>query len=201
MKSESWFLIIMHPWNKARTLKVEKRTLIILGLGGIFFAGSLMFFAHEYFSLLLQRDQLISKVQQLHSQVAVLEKSLQKNVLPTLTIGGLKISRRTKGEGFSVGFQLINQNPQNHPISGTLALVARSDLPEGPVYRIIPEMRLSKGLPQEPEKGKKFTVEKQKFIEALFDSSCGKDFKTLMIFVYSSDGKLILEKSAAIPET
>ena len=189
---------------------MEKRTLIILGFGGIFFAGSLAFFAHEYFSFLQERGRLMSRVQQLTDQIAALEKNLQKalmgkasskTTIPSMAIAGLKINRRAKRGGFSVSFQLINQYPQNHPVSGTLALVAQNDRMRIPVYRVIPEMRLNKGLPQEPEKGKKFAVEKQKFIEALFDGSSGEVFKTLTIFVYSQDGKLILEKSTAIPES
>ena len=179
---------------------MEKRTLFILGLGGIFFAGSLAFFAHEYFSFLQERNHLLSKVQQLTCQIAALEKASSKTTLPSMVISGLKISRREKRGGFSVHFQLINQHPRNHPVSGTLAFVARNDQPGGLVCRVIPEMRLNKGLPQEPEKGKKFLVEKEKFIEALFDGSSREGFKTLTIFVYSQDGRLILEKSTAIPE-
>jgi len=209
MKSSYWLLIIIRSWGRVRTLRVEKRPLIILGLGGIFFAGSLAFFAHEYFTFLQERSDLMSRMQQLTHRIAALEKNLQKAVmekaspkttLPFMAIAGLKISRRAKRGGFSVSFQLINQNPQNHPVSGTLALVAQNDRLRIPIYRVIPEMHLNKGIPQQPEKGKKFEIEKQKFIEAFFDGSSGETFKTLTLFVYSPEGKIILEKSTAIPE-
>jgi hypothetical protein len=200
MKSGYWLLTIIRSWGKVRTLRVQRRPLIILGLGGIFFAGSLAFFAHEYFTFLQERSDLMSKMQQLTHRIAAMEKASPRATLPLLTMAGLKVSRRGKRGGFSVSFQLINQNPQNHPVSGTLALVAQNDRQRIPLYRVIPEMPLNKGVPQQPEKGKKFEIERQKFIEAFFDGSSGEVFKTLTIFVYSPDGKLILEKSTAIPE-
>ena len=78
-------------------------------------------------------------------------------------------------------------------------MVAQNDRAKNPIYRVIPEMGLYKGVPQEPEKGKNFKIEKQKFIEAFFDGSSGEVLKTLTIFVYSQEGKLIMEKSTSIP--
>ena len=68
------------------------------------------------------------------------------------------------------------------------------------IYRVIPEMRLNKGIPQQPEKGSRFEVKRQKFVEAFFDASSEATFKALTVYVYSADGKLILQKSAEIPE-
>lgn len=209
MKSGDWLFIIMRSLDRVRILRLEKRTLIILTLGGVFLAGALAFFAHEYFTLINERSNLINRVQQLTNQITLLEKSVQKAVwkknstkvtLPSLAIEDLKVSRRAKRGGFSVSFQLINQNPQKHPVTGTLAMVAQNETLRNPIYRVVPEMRLNNNIPLEPEKGKKFQVEKQKFIEAFFDGSSGVVFKTLTIFVYSQEGKLILEKSVAIPE-
>ena len=208
MKSSYWLFIIIRSVGKVRTLRVEKRTLMILGLGGFFFAGSLAFFAYEYFTFLQERSHLTSRVQQLTHRIGVLEKSLEKAGmekaspkigLPSMAIAELKISRRAKREGFSVSFQLINQNLLYQPVSGTLVLVAGNDQIKKPVYRVIPEMELKKGIPQEPEKGKSFRIEKKKFIEAFFDGSIGEGFKTLTIFVFSQEGKLILENSTSIP--
>jgi hypothetical protein len=208
MKSSYWLFIIIRCVGKVRTLRVEKQTLVILGLGGIFFAGSLAFFGYEYFTSLQERSHLMSRVQQLTYRIGVLEKSLEKAGvekaspkigLPSMDIAELKISRREKRKGFSVNFQLINQNPLYQPVSGTLVLVARNDQLRNPVYRVIPEMELNKGIPQEPEKGKSFRIEKKKFIEAFFDGSSGEVFKALTIFVFSQEGKLILEKSTSIP--
>ena len=208
MKSSCWLLIIMRSVGRVQTLQVEKRTLIILGVGGFFFAGSLAFFAYEYFASFGDRSHLTSKVQQLTHRIGALEKNLEKAVmeraspktgLPSLSINAMKFTRRAKREGFSVSFQLINQNAQDQHVSGTLVLVAQNDRPKNPVYKVIPEMALHKGVPLEPEKGKSFKVEKMKFIEAFFDGSSEEVFKTLNIFVYSQEGKLILEKSTSIP--
>lgn len=210
MKSSYWLFIIMRSIGKVGTLRVEKQTLIILGIGGIFFVGSLAFFAYEYFTLLQDRSHLTRRVQQLTHRIGVLEESLEKAIsgkaspkigLPSMAIAEMKFSRGAKREGFSVSFQLINQNPLHQPVSGTLVLVAQNDQLKNPVYRVIPEMELNKGMPKEPEKGKNFKIEKQKFIEAFFHGSSGEVFKTLTIFVYSQEGKLILEKSTSIPES
>jgi hypothetical protein len=208
MKSAYWLLIIMRSMGKVRTLRVERRTLMILGVGGLFFAGSLAFFGYEYFSFLQARRHLTGKVQELKNRIGVLEKTIEKAAMektllkagiPPVAIRELKISRRSKRGGFSVAFQLMNQNPLQQAVSGTLVLVAKNDQLRNPVYRAIPEMRLNQGIPQEPEKGKSFRVEKQKFIEALFDASSGETFKLLTVFVYSQEGKLILEKAIDLP--
>ncbi len=209
MKPGDWLIILMPSSGKVRTLWVEKRTLMILGLGGIFFAGSLAFFGHEYFTFLNERSRLASREQELTQRIDLLEKRLEKAAkgkktsskldLPSLSITGMKFGRRANREGFSVSFQLVNQNPRSHDVSGTLVLVAQNDQPKKPVYQVIPEMELNKGIPQEPEKGKSFRIEKQKFIEAFFDGPSGEVLKTLTIFVYSPEGKLILEKTSSIP--
>jgi hypothetical protein len=208
MKSSYWLFIIMRSVGQVRTLRVEKQTLIILGLGGIFFVGSLAFFAYEYFTFLQERSHLTSRVQHLTHRIDVLEKGSEKAGMEkaspkigliSMAIAEMKINRREKREGFSVSFHLINQNPRYEPVSGTLVLVARNDQLRNPVYRVIPEMELNKGIPQEPGKGKSFRIEKQKFIEAFFDGSSGEVFKTLTVFVFSQEGKLILEKSTSIP--
>ncbi len=209
MKSDSWLLIIIRSLEKVQTLRVEKRTLIILALGGIVFAGGLAFFAYEYFSLLYGRDHLIDEVQKLKKQTFALEQKLkrtspenipQKPHPPPVVINELEVIRRGDREGFAVRFRLVNQHPQGNPLSGTLAMVAKNETLRTPIYRVIPEMRLNKGIPQQPEKGSRFEVKNQKFVEAFFDASSEATFKALTVYVYSADGKLILQKSTEIPE-
>ncbi|MBI5966610.1 MAG: hypothetical protein HY882_01945 [Deltaproteobacteria bacterium] len=209
MKSDSWLIIIMRSLDEVRTLRIEKRTLIILACGGIVFASAFAFFAYEYFSLLYGQSHLVDQVKNLTSQIYTLEKKLRKPspektpllaVSSPVSIDDLKVFRRAKGGGFSVRFRLTNQNPQNIPITGTLAMVAKNEALRTPIYRVIPEMPLSKGIPQQPEKGRSFEIRRQKFVEAFFDASPEGVFKTLTVYIYSAEGQLLLKKSTDLPE-
>jgi len=209
MKSDSWLLIIMRSLKGVRTLRIEKRTVIILTCGAIFFTGALIFFIYEYFSFLEERRQLINQTRQLKNQVSTLEQKLKKGARevmpskptpPLLAIDQLQVTRRANRGGVSVKFRLANKSSQEIPISGTLAMVAKNETLRNPIYRVIPEMTLNKGVPQQPEKGSKFEVRRQKFVEAFFDATPEGIFKTLTIYIFSSDGKIILQTSAEIPE-
>ena len=99
-----------------------------------------------------------------------------------------------------MGFRLINDS-KDGPVSGTLVMVAKNGDGTPPVYQARPEMPLSNGVPQQPQKGKHFEVQDQKFIEAIFDGRNDEEvFKTLTIYIYSPEGKLMLERGASIPE-
>lgn len=209
MKSDSWLFIIVRSLDRVRNFRVEKRTLIILGCGGIIFAAAFAFFAYEYFSLLHGHSLQRAEIGQLKTQIALLEQKLQKaseekiasKPIPCLvTIENLKVVQRAKRGGFSVRFRLINLAPQGSPISGTLSMVAKNEALSIPVFRVVPEMRLDKGIPQEPEKGARFEVKGEKFVEAFFNGPSKEIFKTLTIYVFSPEGKLIMQRSVEIPE-
>lgn len=117
-----------------------------------------------------------------------------------MAIDDLQVVRRASRGGISVRFRLVNKTAQEIPISGTLAMVAKNESLRNPIYRVIPEMRLNKGIPQQPEKGSRFEVRRQKFIEAFFDSSPEGTFKTLTIYIFSPDGHIVSQTSTEIPE-
>ena len=209
MKSDSWLLIVMRSLKGVKTLRVERRTIIVLICGAIFFSGALIFFAYEYSSLMAERSRLTDEVGQLRTKVSALERKLKKPAAeprqvkpspPLLAIDDLQVVRRANRGGVSVRFRLVNKSPQEIPISGTLAMVAKNESSRNPIYRVIPEMRLNKGIPQQPEKGSRFEVRRQKFVEAFFDSSPEGSFKTLTIYIFSSDGHIVSQTSTEIPE-
>ncbi|MGD0624304.1 MAG: hypothetical protein ABSB32_06245 [Thermodesulfobacteriota bacterium] len=209
MKSDFWLFIIMRSFERVRTLRVEKRTLIILALGGIVFAGGLAFFGYEYFSLLQGRSHLMEEMNRLKNQIFTLDKKYKKvsteGISPKpislpIAIEELKVIRQENRDGFSVRFRLVNRNLREVPVSGTLVMVAKNETPRPPIYRVIPEMSLDSGTPQQPEKGIRFEIRRQKFVEAFFDSSSEEIFKTLTVYLYSPERKLILQKSVEIPE-
>jgi hypothetical protein len=209
MKSDSWLLIVMRSLKGVKTLRVEKRTIIILTCGAIFFAGALIYFIYEYSSFLEERSKLTGEIERLSSKVSALEQKLKKTSAepkqakpspPLLGIDDLQVVRRANRGGVSVRFRLVNKSPQEFPISGTLAMVAKNESLRNPIYRVIPEMRLNKGIPQQPEKGSRFEVRRQKFVEAFFDSSPEGSFKTLTVYIFSPDGHIVLQTSTDIPE-
>jgi hypothetical protein len=176
--------------------------------GAIFFAGALIFFAYEYSSFLEERSKLAEEVGRLRTKVFALEQKLKKTSSeprqvkpspPLLGIDGLQVMRRPNRGGVSVRFRLFNRSSEEIPISGTLAMVAKNESLRNPLYRVIPEMDLNKGIPQQPEKGSRFEVRKQKFVEAFFDSSPEGSFKTLTIYIFSPDGHIVSQTSTDIP--
>jgi hypothetical protein len=188
---------------------MEKRTSVILALGGIVFAGGLAFFAYEYSSILQERSHLIHEVNQLKNQIFTLDQKIKKVSIekiplkptsPPLAVEELKVTHQENLEGFSARFRLINQNLPENPVSGTLVMVAKNEALRPPIYRVIPEMGLDRGVPQEPEKGIRFSIRRQKFVEAFFDGSREEIFKTLTVYLYSPERKLLLQKSVEIPE-
>ncbi len=207
MKADFWLFIIMRSFNRVRTLRIEKRTLIILAVGGIVFAGGLAFFSYEYFSLLQGQSSLTEELSRLKSQFSALNQKLKKvstedkplkPISLPIAMEELKVIRQENREGFSVRFRLINRNLRE-PASGTLVMVAKNETPSLPVYRVIPEMKLDRGIPQQPEKGIRFEIRRQKFVEAFFDNSLEEVFSTLTVYLYSPERKLILQKSVEIP--
>ena len=209
MKSSSWLFIIMRSLKEVKTLRVEKRTIIVIICGAIFFAGALIFFAYEYSSFLQERGKLTGEIKQLNAKISALEEKLKKTSPetrpakpspPPLAIDDLQVVRRENHGGVSVRFRLVNKSPQEFPISGTLVMVAKNESLQNPIYRAIPEMRLNKGVPQQPEKGSRFEVRRQKFVEAFFDSSPEGSFKTLTIYIFSPDGHIVSQTSTDIPE-
>jgi hypothetical protein len=200
----------MRSLKGVKTLRIEKRTITVLTCGAIFFAGALIFFAYEYSSLLGERSNLTDEIGRLRTQVSALEQKIKKasaeprrvkpSPPPPLAIDDLQVVRRANRGGVSVRFRLVNKTPQEIPISGTLAMVAKNESLRNPIYRVIPEMSLNKGIPQQPEKGSRFEVRRQKFVEAFFDSSPEGSFKTLTIYIFSSDGHIVSQTSTEIPE-
>jgi hypothetical protein len=208
MKSDFWLFSIMRSFDRVRTLRIEKRTLIILGVGGIVFAVGLAYFGYQYFSLLQGESHLVNELNRLKSQLSALDQKMKKvsmeNRSPKpislpIAIEELKVIRQENREGFSVRFRLINRNLRDIPVSGTLVMVAKNETPPPPIYRVIPEMSLDRGIPQQPEKGIRFEIRRQKFVEAFFDSSSEEVFSTLTVYLYSPERKLILQKSIEIP--
>jgi len=189
-------------------LRIEKRTLIILAAGGIVFAVGLAYFGYQYFSLLQGESHLSDELNRLKSQLSASDQKLKKvsteNKSPNpiflpIAIEELKVIRQENREGFSVRFRLINRNLRDNPVSGTLVMVAKNETPPPPIYRVIPEMSLDRGIPQQPEKGIRFEIRRQKFVEAFFDASTEEVFSTLTVYLYSPERKLILQKSVEIP--
>jgi len=209
MKSDFWIIIIMNSLKGMRNLRVERRTVTVLIVGGLFFVCAFIFFAYGYFSLLREHSQQQDEVQKLQREIAVLEEKLKfppqgttsdQPLPPSLAINDLKITPRPNHKGFSISFRINNESPQESPISGTLVMVAKNETLKTPIYRVVPEMELNKGVPQQPEKGSPFELKRQKFVEAYFDSLPHEVFKTLVIYFYAQDRSLILQKSFEIPE-
>jgi hypothetical protein len=203
MKSDSWFLVILRSFEPIKTFRVEKRLFLFLGVGGVLLLGLLGLGTFQFYSLHQENARLRNESQELRLQVSILHQTLSQVAaenFPPLKIDELQVYGPPKAAGFAARFKLSQTNPQGGPYSGTLVMVAKNEKVRPPVYRVIPEMPLDKGVPREPEKGKPFEVKGQRFVEALFDNNPEDVFHTLTVFIFSREGKLLLQKTAEIPK-
>lgn len=203
MKSNPWYLVILRSFDPVKTFRVERRLFLFLAIGGVLLMGVLGLGIYEYTSLHRENTRLRNETQQLRLQVSTLHQTLSQvaaEKFPPLKIDELQVFWPPKAAGFAARFKLSQANFQEAPYSGTLAIVAKNEKIRPPVYRVIPEMPLEKGVPRDPEKGRPFEVKGQRFVEALFDTNPGEVFHTLTVFIFSREGKLILQKTAEIPK-
>jgi hypothetical protein len=203
MKSDSWFLIIFRSFDPIKAFRVEKRLFLFLGIGGILLLGLLGLGIYKHYSLSRENTHLRNETRQLRLQVSSLQQTLSQVAaedFPPLKIDELQVYWPPKGTGFAARFRLTQSNPKSPPCSGTLVMVAKNEKLRPPAYRVIPDMPLEKGVPRQPEKGKPFEVKGQRFVEALFDNNPEDVFHTLTVFIFSPEGKLLLQKNAEIPK-
>ncbi len=204
MRPDSWFLVIHRSLDPIKTFRVGKRTFLVLGVGMILVAALIAFGVYQYVTLHQENARLKSEISQWKVQVSGLNKKLSEvasEIFPPLKIDDLQVIREPRRAGFAARFWLVEGFPQDGPFTGTLALVAKNEALRPPVYRVIPtEMKLEKGVPQQPGKGKPFEVKEKKFVEAFFDLAEGETFQILTVFVFSKEGRLIQQKSAVIPK-
>jgi hypothetical protein len=203
MKSDSWRLIILRSFNPVKTIRLGRRIFLYLGIGGGIFAILAAFSVHQVLTLQHENSRLKDEVIQLKGQVSGLNQKLSEvaaEAHPPVKIDELQVIREPRRAGFSGRFWLVQIHSQETPYTGTLAMVAKNETLRPPAYRAIPaEIGLEKGIPQQPEKGKPFEVLRKKFVEVFFDAAPEEVFQTLSIFIFSKEGKLVLQKSAAIP--
>ena len=203
MKSGSWFLIIHRSLDPIKTFRVDKRTFLVLGVAMILVAALIAFGVYQYVTLHQENARLKNEISQWKAQVSGLNQKLSEVASeshPPLRIDELQVIREPKRAGFAARFWLVEGFPHDGPYNGTLAMVAKNEAARPPVYRVVPaEMKLEKGIPQQPERGKPFEVRGKKFVEVFFDGVPEEVFQTLSVFVFSKEGNMILQKTAEIP--
>ncbi|HEX7373065.1 MAG TPA: hypothetical protein VF372_09600 [Thermodesulfobacteriota bacterium] len=197
-------MIILRSLDPVKTFRVDKRTFLVLGMGIVLVAGLIAFGIYQYVTLHRENTRLKDEMNLLKAQISGLNKKLSEaasGAFPPLKVDELQVIREPKRAGFAARFWLVEGFPHDAPYTGTLAMVAKNESLRPPVYRAIPaEMKLEKGIPQQPEKGKPFEVKEKKFVEAFFSVAEGEIFQILTVFIYSREGKLIQQKSAVIPK-
>lgn len=206
MKSKSWTVIIMQAVGEVRHFRLERRTRVIISLGAIVFAASLVYFGYGYFTLFYERQDLRRQLAFWQERASSLDLKLRRisiEKLPGFTpinMDDFKVIRTTKRGGVSIRFRILNTHPLDDPFLGTIVMIAKNESLKPPLYRVKPEMALKNGSPANPEKGIRFEVKHQKIVEAFFEGGGGKTFKTVSIFVYSLQRKLVLQKTMELTE-
>jgi len=204
MKSDSWFLINLRSFDPVKSIRLGRRIFLYFAIGGGIFAVLAAFSVYQVLTLQHEKTRLKDEVTQLKARVSGLNQKLSEvaaEAHPPLKVDELQVIREPKRGGFAGRFWLVQANSQETPYTGTLAMVAKNETLRPPAHRAIPaEMRLERGIPQQPERGKPFEVLGKKFVEAFFDVAPEEVFQTLTVFIFSREGKLILQKSAEIPK-
>ena len=204
MKSDSWFLIILRSFDPVKTIRLGKRIFLYSGIGGGIIAVLVAFAVYQYLTLHHENTRLKDEAAQLKGRVSDLSQKLSEvaaQAHPPLKIDELQVLREPKRAGFVGRFWLVQANSQETPYTGTLAMVAKNESLSPPAYQVIPaEIKLEKGIPQQPERGKPFEVRGKKFVEVFFDGAPEEVFQTLSVFVFSKEGNMILQKTAEIPK-
>lgn len=206
MKSKSWTIIIMQAVGEVRHFRLERRTRVIFILGAVVFAASLVFFGYGYFTLFYERQDLSRQLALWQERASTLDQKLQRiavEKLPGFTpvnMDDFQVIRTTKRGGVSIRFRIFNTHPLDDPFLGTLVMIAKNESQKPPLYLVKPEMELKNGSPANPEKGTRLEVKHQKIVEALFEGGEGRTFKTVSIFVYSLQRKLVLHKTMGLSE-
>jgi hypothetical protein len=204
MKSDSWFLIILRSFDPVKTIRLGKRIFLYSGIGGGIIAVLVALAAYQYLALQHENTRLKDEATHLKGQVSGLNQKLSEvaaQAHPPLKIDELQVIREPKRAGFAGRFWLVQANSQETPYTGTLVMVAKNESLSPLAYRVIPaEIKLEKGIPQQPERGKPFEVRGKKFVEAFFDVAAEEVFQTLSVFVFSKEGNMILQKTAEIPK-
>ena len=204
MKSDSWFLIILRSFDPVKTIRLGKRIFLYSGIGGGIIAVLVALAVCQYLTLRHENTRLKDEADQLKGQVSGLSQKLSEvaaQAHPPLKIDELQVIREPKRAGFAGRFWLVQANSQEAPYAGTLAMVAKNESLNPPAYQVIPaEIKLGKGIPQQPERGKPFEVRGKKFVEVFFDGAPEEVFQTLSVFVFSKEGNMILQKTAEIPK-
>lgn len=196
----------MKAVGEVRHFRLERRTRVILGLGMIVFAASLIFFGYGYFTLFHERQDLRRQLAFWQERASSLDQKLRRislEKLPGFTpinMDDFKVIQTTKRGGISIRFRIFNTHPLDDPFIGTLVMIAKNESVKPPLYLVKPEMGIKNGSPANPEKGIRLEVKHQKIVEALFEGEEGRSFKAVSIFVYSLQRKLILQKTMELSE-
>lgn len=102
------------------------------------------------------------------------------------------------GKGLKIRFRLVNKKGEHQKISGRLAIVASNGDADKPLYDTYPSMGLRKGIPRDFRRGEWFSTRRFKIVQGEMKKE--GEFKNVKVFVYSTTGRLLLEREFSIDQ-
>jgi len=106
---------------------------------------------------------------------------------------------RGEGEkGLKVSFRLVNRGGEGKKVSGRVAIVAVDKDAGEPIYDTYPAMELRGGIPRDFRKGEWFSIRRFKIVTGEMEKGGG--FKVVKVFVYSTTGRVLLEREFSIDQ-
>ncbi|MFH1625123.1 MAG: hypothetical protein ABID54_08200 [Pseudomonadota bacterium] len=102
-------------------------------------------------------------------------------------------------ESIVVTFTIINNNEDHRLTSGYITVVAQNEAINPPIYRASPNAEIRDGIPTNYKNGQYFAIRYLKPLKGRIKKpKGGVEFKDIVIYVYSAEGKPLLKKSFKI---
>jgi len=148
----------------------------------------------------VNNEELIARIE---TQNNPPETSNNEKEVTSATINSYNVSIEDFRVSFDVtrkiyrySFLLKNKDSKNAATSGYIFVILKSEGLGQDQWLVHPYTILTSGIPQNIKDGEPFSITKEKAIRE--DISSQYIYDTTVIFVFSSDGKLILEKNFSL---
>ncbi|MDM8515458.1 hypothetical protein QUF76_04605 [Desulfobacterales bacterium HSG16] len=127
------------------------------------------------------------------------EKSAFKRISASVDIRNFDASYRKKNRLLKLKFKVRNTKPRSGRISGHVIMVLKTGSKNRKQWKVLPRVKLVKGLPSGKQKGVSFNISKFKPLN--FDVKRIRKpnfFKKATIYIFANSGELMLEKTFPI---
>ncbi|MBI4619418.1 MAG: hypothetical protein HY739_04540 [Desulfobacterales bacterium] len=227
MKKDSLTIIFMRHVGKIWSFEIKTdRFIYLLILLACSILASI-YFTYGYFSLYRERALLVKEIQRLELDIRNQNSIEIKGVKPVynprsapvsdgpgspekskiatllsseISIGDFKVvTAESEPDIINFTFTVYNNTEDNRLVSGYIAMIAQNEDINSPVYGASSMVEVKNGVPVDYRKGQFFAIKHSKPLKGRIKRpKGGAEFKEIVIFVYSIEGDILLNKSFKI---